>query len=94
MERTLSQIFRHLTHELKRPLASLQQSVHVLLDEISGPLTAEQRRILEIQLRNAKRVSNCIAQLGDLSQLEDGLLNLQLANHDLGSLIEEVISDV
>ena len=94
MERTLSQIFRHLTHELKRPLASLQQSVHVLLDEISGPLTAEQRRILEIQLRNAKRVSNCIAQLGDLSQLEEGLLKLQLANHDLGSLIEEVISDV
>src|SRR5262245_25485360 len=94
MERTLSQIFRHLTHELKRPLASLQQSVHVLLDEISGPVTAEQRRILEIQLRNAKRLSNCIAQLGDLSQLEDGLLDLQLANHDLGSLIEEVVSDL
>src|SRR5262245_59696716 len=94
MEHTLSQILRHLAHELKRPLAALQQSAHVLLDEISGPLTAEQRRILEIQLRNAKRVSSCISQLGDLSQLEDGISHLELANHDLGSLIEEVIGDL
>jgi two-component system sensor histidine kinase GlrK len=94
MDTTLSQIFRHLTHELKRPLASLQQSVYLLLDEVSGPLTAEQRRILEIQLRNAKRVSSCLANLGDLSQLEAGVDTRQLASHDLAVVIEEVINGV
>jgi two-component system sensor histidine kinase GlrK len=94
MDPTLSQILRHLTHELKRPLASLQQSVYLLLDEVSGPLTAEQRRILEIQLRNAKRVSSCIANLGDLSQLEAGVDTRQLASLDLGVVIEEVINGV
>lgn len=93
MDHTLSQIFRHLTHELNRPLASLQQSVYLLLDEVSGPLTVEQRRILEIQLRNAKRVSSCITNLGDLAQLEAGIANYELASHDLAFLIEGVMTD-
>jgi len=89
-----SEVARHVAHELKRPLASLQQAVYVLLDEVSGPLTIEQRRILEVQLRNAKRLSRCIAHLTDLWRLDQAISNLQCKNHDLGLLIEEVLDDL
>jgi signal transduction histidine kinase len=86
-----SQFFRHLVHELKQPVASLQQSIYLLFDEVQGPLTVEQRRILEIQLRSANRVSNCIENLGDLFRLEGGAADYQLEAQDLVSLIEELV---
>ena len=36
---------RHLSHELKTPLAALREGVSLLRDEIVGPLTAEQREV-------------------------------------------------
>jgi two-component system sensor histidine kinase KdpD len=86
-----SQFLRHLMHELKRPVASLQQSVYLLSDETPGPLTAQQKQILGIQLRSANRILNCIENLGDLFHLEGGARELRLESQDLVTLIEEVV---
>ena len=37
----------HVSHELKAPLASMQETTHLLLEEIPGPLTDKQRRLLD-----------------------------------------------
>jgi signal transduction histidine kinase len=91
IEKTISSFFRHLNHELKRPLASLQQSIYLLLEEIQGPLTAGQRRILEIQLMSAESISNCISNLADLSQIEAGIAKYQLGYQDLVPLVKDVL---
>lgn len=90
-EQTTSSFFRHLSHELKRPIASLQQSIYLLLEEIQGPLTAGQRRILEIQLISAESISNCISNLADLSQIEAGIAKYRLEYQDLVPLIKDVV---
>jgi signal transduction histidine kinase len=86
-----SQFLRHLMHELKRPVASLQQAVYLLSDETPGPLTAQQRQILGIQLRSANRILSCIENLGDLFQLEGGAREFRLESQDLVPLIGEVV---
>ena len=40
LEADRARVLRHLSHELKTPLAALREGVSLLRDEIVGPLTA------------------------------------------------------
>jgi two-component system sensor histidine kinase GlrK len=77
----------HVSHELKSPLASIQETIRLLLDQLPGPLTEKQRRLLGLNLRSASRLSAMIANLLDLSRMEAGVLQYDVKYHDLRELI-------
>lgn len=60
-----------VSHELKTPLSGVQLAVHVLLDEMVGPLTAKQTELLLDARDNADRLMKLIQQLLALAKLED-----------------------
>lgn len=62
-----------ISHDLKSPLASLRETTALLLDEVPGPLSDAQRRVLLLQRDSADRLGRMIAKLLDLSRLEAGL---------------------
>src|SRR5262249_60075055 len=64
----------HVSHELKAPLASMQETTHLLLERIPGPLTEKQRRLLDLNLQSGKRLAQMIGNLLDLSRLEAGIV--------------------
>lgn len=68
-ERT--RILRHVSHELKTPLAALREGTSLLADGVGGPLSIQQGQIAEIMQSNVLR----------LQALIDGLLKLQQAEH-------------
>ncbi len=68
-ERTRS--LRHISHELKTPLAALREGSSLLSEGVAGPLTPGQEKIAGIMQSNALR----------LQELIDGLLKLQQAEH-------------
>lgn len=47
-----SRFLRHISHELKTPLASLREGVSLLEDGVAGPLSADQREIAQILRHN------------------------------------------
>ncbi len=47
-----SRFLRHISHELKTPLASLREGVSLLEDGVAGELTADQREIAQILRHN------------------------------------------
>ena len=47
----------HVSHELKAPLASMQETTHLILERIPGPLTDKQQRLLELNLQSGKRLA-------------------------------------
>lgn len=59
-----------VSHDLKTPLSSMQETVEVLLDELPGPLTPRQRKLLELNRESARRLAHMLAKLLDLSRLE------------------------
>lgn len=59
-----------VSHDLKTPLSSMQETVEVMLEELPGPLSARQRRLLELNRESARRLAQMLAKLLDLSRLE------------------------
>jgi len=68
-ERT--RVLRHVSHELKTPLAALREGTSLLADGVAGPLSQQQEQIAAIMQGNVLR----------LQALIDGLLKLQQAEH-------------
>ncbi len=61
-----------VSHDLRAPLASIQETTQLLLDELSGKLDPTHRQLLELNLAAGQRLSRMIGDLLDLSRLEAG----------------------
>jgi signal transduction histidine kinase len=62
-----------VSHDLKTPLSSMQETISVLLDGLPGTLTAKQRQLLELNRDSGRRLSAMLGKLLDLSRIEAGL---------------------
>jgi two-component system sensor histidine kinase GlrK len=83
----------HASHELKTPLASMHETIRLLLDEIPGPLNPQQRRLLELNLQSGGRLSGLIANLLDLSRMEAGVMEYTMERQDLAALIRAALAE-
>jgi signal transduction histidine kinase len=82
----------HVSHELKTPLVSMQETTELLLEEIPGPLNDRQQRFLALNLESSLRLSTMITRLLDLSRLEAGVMEYELLAHDLGDVVRAAVS--
>jgi len=84
----------HVSHELKAPLASMQETTHLLLEQIPGPLTDKQRRLLDLNLQSGKRLARMIGNILDLSRLEAGIVEYDMQPSDIADLIHSVVMEL
>ncbi len=84
----------HVSHELKAPLASMQETTHLILERIPGPLTDKQKRLLELNLQSGKRLAQMIGNILDLSRLEAGIVEYEMQPSDLADLIHNVVMEL
>ena len=59
-----------VSHDLKTPLSSMQETVQALLDGVAGPLSGTQRRLLELNRESSHRLGSMLGKLLELSRLE------------------------
>jgi signal transduction histidine kinase len=83
----------HVSHELKSPLASMQDNIGLLLDQVPGPLTEKQKRLLGLNLQSARRLSGMIFNLLDISRMEAGAIHYEFGRHDLVELVRTAVAD-
>jgi len=84
----------HVSHELKAPLASMQETTHLLLEGIPGTLTEKQRRLLDLNLQSGKRLAQMIGNMLDLSRLEAGVVDYDMQNADIADLVHNVVIEL
>ncbi|OTA14469.1 VanSD [Xenorhabdus vietnamensis] len=63
LESQRHEFLRHISHELKTPLASMREGTELLADEIAGPLTADQKEVVSILDSSSKHLQRLIEQL-------------------------------
>ena len=62
-----TKFFQHVSHELKTPLAALREGCQILVDEVVGKLTPEQREITSILQHKTNQLQKLIYDLLNLS---------------------------
>ncbi|MFZ3166869.1 MAG: PAS domain S-box protein [Candidatus Methanoperedens sp.] len=89
-----TEFISNITHELLTPLTSIRGFVELLDDETMGKVNAEQKKSLEIILRNSDRLIKLIKELLDTSNLENNKLGLQFGIVSLNSILSKTIQDI
>jgi len=86
-------LLSHVSHELQTPLANIQESQLLLLDGLPGPLTAEQRHLLELNVGSCSRLSRLISNLLERSRLDAGIIAFDRATYDVREIADSIAAE-
>lgn len=89
-----AEFLAHVSHELRTPLASIREGTQLLLDEVPGPLSREQRETLRIIMDSSERLIHLISTLLDLSKMEAGMMEYRIVPTDLTRIAETSVNKV
>ena len=84
----------HVSHELKAPLASMREILQLMLEQIPGPLTDKQKRLLELNLQSEYRLTAMIRNLLDLSRIEAGVMEYEIKRQDFIPLVQNALAEI
>ena len=83
-----ARFLRHVSHELKTPLAALREGVALLQDGVTGELTAGQREVAQILHHNTLQLQGEIEALLRFNAAAFEARQLQRRDTDLLALLE------
>ena len=93
INRNYMEILGFVTHEIKNRLAVILGSTYVLEKGMVGELSKSQKKMVDILLRNAERLSEMIKNYLDLSRIEKGELKVNKQEVDFKRDILESVLD-
>ncbi|MBB3141127.1 HAMP domain-containing sensor histidine kinase [Halomonas organivorans] len=91
LEEQKQQFLRHMSHELKTPLASVREGSSLLADGVAGELTGHQREILDLIDASGSELQQLIEQLLDYNLLQHNQ-RLETERLDLATVAKEVLA--
>ncbi|GEM_PF-2959809 len=91
LDRLKSDFLSVVSHELRTPLTIMKEFTFIILDEIPGKLTADQKGYIEIIANNIDRLSRLISDLLDISKMEAKKEKLNKTFVNIINLAETVI---
>jgi two-component system, NtrC family, sensor histidine kinase GlrK len=86
-----NRFLRHMSHELKTPLANIREGTDLLLDGAVGPIDENQREVAGILRENALRLQQLIENLLSYSDWKSRASSVDLSRFRLGSLVGTVV---
>ncbi|MGZ6125155.1 MAG: ATP-binding protein, partial [Myxococcales bacterium] len=92
LDRAKTAFFSNVSHEFRTPLTLMTGPLTDLLEGAQGPLSAPQRRQIELVERNALRLLKLVNMLLDFARIEAGRAEAAYEPTDLSSLTSDVAS--
>src|SRR5688572_972788 len=81
-------------HEFRTPMTVVAGYIRMLLKEKAGPITDQQRKLLEEAEKSCVRLSALVAEMSELSNLEGGTAPFNRATVDLKAVLDEAIQSL
>lgn len=87
--RAKSRFLANMSHEVRTPLNGILGMVEVLAQ---GTLDAQQRRRVGLLRQSAQHLLAIVNEILDLSKIEEGRIELDPIDFDVGALVQEVVA--
>ena len=81
-------------HELRSPLTVVGGYIRMLLKDRAGPLTEQQRRLMEEAEKSCGRLSTLVAEVSELAHLESGKATFNRSSVDVQAVLSDAIRDL
>jgi two-component system sensor histidine kinase GlrK len=88
-----NRFLRHMSHELKTPLANIREGTELLMDGAVGELGSGQREVAGILQDNGIKLQRMIENLLSFSAWQSNTLHLDLSEFRLRPLIKQVLEN-
>jgi PAS domain S-box-containing protein len=92
--RLKDEFLANMSHELRTPLNSILGMSELLLEEVFGSLTSQQRQFLHTVEHSGQHLLELINDILDLAKIESGKMELQLASISIPHLCESSLNFV
>lgn len=91
LEAQKNRFLRHLSHDLKTPLAALREGTELLNDQVAGPLAPPQRQVVAIMRDNSVKLQRLIEELLDYQRALHAASGLQIGALGMDLLLRQSI---
>ena len=89
-----SQFLANMSHEFRTPLNAILGYTHMLLNNVTGPVTDPQRKSLTRIDSNARHLLALINDILDITRIEAGRMPLTVTSFAVGDLVAEVMAEL
>ncbi len=86
-----NRFLRHMSHELKTPLANIREGTELLMDGSVGPLGSDQREVAAILRENGIKLQRLIENLLSFSAWQAQSVGLEVSEFKLQPLVKGVL---
>jgi two-component system, OmpR family, phosphate regulon sensor histidine kinase PhoR len=83
-----------ISHELRTPVTSIQNSVSNILAGVTGRVNKKTRKYLEVMEQDCKRFAGLISDLLDIAKLQAGSLPVNRRIINIASVINESVKEI
>lgn len=90
----IQQFYHMVSHELKTPLTSARSFTTILLDELTGPLTAEQREYVDFIQDSCDQMTHGLNDLIEVTRLHTGKLLIESQPCCIGTVVTHVVGSM
>ena len=87
-----SKLLSLAVHEFRTPITVVAGYIRMLLKDRAGPITEQQRKLLEEAEKSCGRLAALVAEMSDLSNLEGGTASLNRSTVDVRALVQEAVT--
>jgi len=91
LDKMKSEFIAMVTHELRAPIAAVEQQLTVILNKMAGEVTEKQEKLLRRAKERTKGLLDLIRDLLDLSKIEAGKMVQYKEPLDLQEVIQRVV---
>jgi two-component system sensor histidine kinase GlrK len=91
LEAQKNRFLRHLSHDLKTPLAALREGTELLNDQVAGPLAPPQRQVVAILRDNSVKLQHLIEDLLDYQRALHAASGLQVGSIAMEGLLRQSV---
>ena len=89
-DRVKSAFLASMSHELRTPLNSIIGFTGIMLQELAGPLSQEQKKQLSMVQNSSRHLLNLINDVLDISKIEAGQLSLSISTFKIQTSIDKM----